>query len=683
MVRGKYHDIFELSQLPWPYETAYGKEHYYETDVLVLGGGVAGANAAISAKLEGADVIIVDKAPIERSGSGGVGHDHWLEAATNPASKITPEEFVEKGGTVLMGPMRYICAKTSWDNIAEVEKMGMELRDAYGEFDGAPFKDEESKLLFAYDYHTRTSIRLFGGNYYKPTLAKELDRLNIPRLERIMSTKLLYVEENGARRVNGAIGLHMQTGAMYIFKAKTVVVATGGVYGMWNYRNDVLGANCEFPDPNGAGDGHAMAWEVGAQFAMMERAGSKGSSGHIHGQPSYGGVSAYNTHYPCTIIDAEGKAIPWVDNDNNPIETVEERSFPRGSTPFITDFGNNPKTGQYSLVHDLPERIRSGEFKLPLYMDLPGMPDYERRAIWGLMVANEGKSLLPVYNKYSQAGFDPTKHLMQAPMMSPEKYASGDEPWWTGEGGKTDRDSGMFGGAGGFLVDWNLKSLNVDGLYGAGYPIMAHGCSEASTSGRYAGRKAAEEVKTMSSVAELDQDQVKAEKERIYAPLGRPDADIGWRELQAGMNKIMQEYMCEYKSLETMRIGKFWLESLKEQENQAVYVRNPHELARYMEVQSRLVVAEMYFEACEKRMLNHGEDYFDKPRSPWEPKEWESLQAVHKIDDEVIATYLEPYYELCEPYASTYRENFYKFNPDYDEKYKVKEDESWKTLKQY
>ncbi len=95
----------------------------------------------------------------------------------------------------------------------------------------------------------RTSIRLYGGNFYKPTIAKEINRLNdITLLERIMSTKLIYEDdENGKRRVTGAIGVHMQTGAMYIFKAKTTVVATGGVYGMWNYRNDVVGANSEFP----------------------------------------------------------------------------------------------------------------------------------------------------------------------------------------------------------------------------------------------------------------------------------------------------------------------------------------------------------------------------------------------------------------------------------------------------
>ncbi len=683
MLRGKYKDLFERNGLDWPYALKYEEENYFETDVLVLGGGVAGANAAIAAKKEGANVILVDKAPIRRSGSGGVGHDHWLEATTNPASKLTPEYFVENGGTVLSGPMRYICPKTSWDNLAEIEKMGMEVRDAGDEFKGAPFRDEKSKLLFAYDYVNNTSVRLYGGNFYKPTLAKEINRLGITCLERIISTKLLYEDVEGKRKVTGAIGVHMQTGEMYIFKAKTTVVATGGVYGMWNYRNDVVGANSEFPDPNGAGDGHAMAWNVGADIAMMERAGSKGSSGHAHGQPSYGGASCYNTHYPCNIVDADGKEIPWQDHEGNILSTLEERTIPQGKAPFITDFGNNPLTEQNTLIRDLPERIKNGEYKLPLYMDLPSMPEYERRAIWGLMVGNEGKSLYPVYNKYGAAGFDPNKDLMQATIMSPDQYVKGNEPWWTGEPGATNRDSGMFGGAGGFLVDWNLKATNIDGLYGAGYPIMAHGCSEASTSGRYAGRKAAVAAKKDTSKVELDKEQIALEKERIYAPLYREDATIGWRELQAGMNRIMQDYLTDYKSTETMEIGMFWLKSLRETENQQTYVRNPHELARYLEVQSRLDVAEMYFEACLKRLANHGEDYFEVERSPWIPEEWGELQVLSKWNGEIVAKYWDPKYELQEPYLSTYKENFEKFNPDYEENYAAKEDETWKNLPQY
>ena len=65
------------------------------TDVLIIGGGIAGCHAAISAAKRGAKVAVVDKGPVIRSGAGGAGVDHWHLACTNPASRITPEEMVD------------------------------------------------------------------------------------------------------------------------------------------------------------------------------------------------------------------------------------------------------------------------------------------------------------------------------------------------------------------------------------------------------------------------------------------------------------------------------------------------------------------------------------------------------------------------------------------------------------
>jgi succinate dehydrogenase/fumarate reductase flavoprotein subunit len=79
----------------WPYPVNYGKENEDVADFLVLGGGVAGCHAAISAAKRGAKVIVVDKGAVIRSGFGGTGVDHWHLACTNPCSKITPEEMME------------------------------------------------------------------------------------------------------------------------------------------------------------------------------------------------------------------------------------------------------------------------------------------------------------------------------------------------------------------------------------------------------------------------------------------------------------------------------------------------------------------------------------------------------------------------------------------------------------
>src|SRR5512137_2500782 len=81
--------------MEWPYPVNYDKENEVSADVLVLGGGIAGCHAAISAAKRGAKVAVVDKGAVIRSGLGGAGVDHWHLACTNPCSKITPAEMME------------------------------------------------------------------------------------------------------------------------------------------------------------------------------------------------------------------------------------------------------------------------------------------------------------------------------------------------------------------------------------------------------------------------------------------------------------------------------------------------------------------------------------------------------------------------------------------------------------
>ena len=59
--------------LTWPYPMRYGQETWAKADVLVLGGGLAGCYAAISAARKGQSVILVDKSCTAHSGAAGVG----------------------------------------------------------------------------------------------------------------------------------------------------------------------------------------------------------------------------------------------------------------------------------------------------------------------------------------------------------------------------------------------------------------------------------------------------------------------------------------------------------------------------------------------------------------------------------------------------------------------------------
>jgi len=244
------------------------------------------------------------------------------------------------------------------------------------------------------------------------------------------------------------------------------------------------------------------------------------------------------------------------------------------------------------LISDLSDRIKKREFVLPLYADLPSMPEHERRGIFGLMVGNEGKTRVPIYGIYTQAGFDPNQDMLQASVQSPAAYAN--TTWWMANPPPQWRDCG-FGAHGGLIVDWNLRST-LEGLYAAGQQVFqGFGHSGAAASGRYAARNAAAYARGANDPV-IDRGQVEKEKARVYAPIQREKGQ-GWKELYAGIARIMQDYCGEYKQEETLNMGLRWINEIKEVEASETAARNPRELIRTIECFTRLTTAEMIMHA--------------------------------------------------------------------------------------
>jgi succinate dehydrogenase/fumarate reductase flavoprotein subunit len=297
------------------------------------------------------------------------------------------------------------------------------------------------------------------------------------------------------------------------------------------------------------------------------------------------------------------------------------------------------------LIPDLPKRIENGEFTLPLFADLPGMPEPERRAIFGLMIGNEGKTRIPVYESYTNAGFDPDKDMLQ--VQGTGGLPKGPPQWRSLRGGC-------------LVTDWEFRS-NLEGLYAAGHIGGSMGCSMSSVSGRYAGRKAAQYA-LITNLAPFERVQVEKEKARIYAPVLRKGG-IGWKELHAGIARIMQDYCGEFKGEETLKIGLSWLKSIRESEGADVWARNPHELMRSLECLSRITVGEMVMHASLARKASSrplGFQRLDHPK--WDPPDWNKFVTTRLEDGEVKVGELPFCYWLQQPYAQTYEENYKKHN---------------------
>ncbi len=613
---------FLSDKLPmkWPYPVKYEDETWDEADVLVVGCGLAGSFAAIQAAKRGASVIAVDKAPIIYSGSAGTGIDHWTNCLTNPCSRLTPDEMVEDNpiSPITAAHGTYICMREAWPCLQDFEEMGINIRDAEGEFEGASFRDPETKLMFAYDYTNKLHIRFKGGRYLKPTLYKEMKKMGVRMYEHVMMTVLLTEDGKAGGRVIGAAGFSTRTGEFFVFSAKATIMATANPVRLWQLASEQVGSNAHEYDPNLDGGGNVMAWRAGAQLMLMEN--SQPSSGGRR-YPSYMTGNSNNTWFGCSIVDSQGKEIPWVNRDGEIIQNYDDRMRPApGQKWWMTGGPNAPyKFRGATYITDFEQRIMSGEYQLPFFADMTGIPDCERRGIFGLMIGNEGKTAIPVYEKLKNAGFDPEKDMMMCNVLHPHYAGCLDQPFWdvkiAGINGPNMRDI-SFKSSGGILVDWDMRS-SLEGLYAAGNQVAGlSGASQSASSGRYVGRTAAHWAQYQTHAAPCPA-QIQSEKERIYSYVQR-DRGYGWKEIQIGLCRIMQDYCGDYKNKDVLLMGLWWLDSIRHNELAHAMAANPHDLGKIIGCEVRLSIDEIILHQCLAREGSNkklGFDRLDFPES--------------------------------------------------------------------
>jgi succinate dehydrogenase/fumarate reductase flavoprotein subunit len=650
----------------WPYPIKYYDEKEVKTDILIIGGGIAGCWAAIAAARKGASVALIDKGPIIRSGAGGAGVDHWQFTCDTPCCKLAPEELVEglieNTGGYTNGIARYINATEGYRTLLELEKMGAKVRDDDDQFKGAPFRDEKTKLLFAYDYENKYTIRVWGAGY-KPILYAECKRLGVSMYDRVMGTSLLTGKNKDKITVIGATALNVRTGEFYIFRAKATILTNSRPQRIWMFDSEHRGITSFRPAHN-AGNGQAMAFRAGAKLTMMEKSSTPGGLLSPYFFPFFATGVPYATYWPCTIIDANGKEIPWVDRDGRILKTVNERCQPAPGQKFFLEGGGSHMIGKgigiashtykYQsprLIHDLRERVHKGEYELPLYADLSSMPEHERKVIWGVMVGEEGKTKVPILRNYTDAGFDPKKHLLQSYYMLKGDMADGIEP------APQERSSGEVGISGGLLVDWDLKT-NLEGLYAAGDTLFGtEGHANAATTGNYVGRCAADYINTAMELA-VNREQITEEKARVYAPIEK-NGGIEWKELNMGIARVMQSYCGDPKNRKLLEIGLDWLKDIEHNPEWQPYATDPHKLMRVLDVLDILTNAQIIIYASLARKASSpylGFNRLDYPEI--DPPGWHKWIAVWQEEGEIKNELLDIDFWLKPPFEPTYKDNY-------------------------
>lgn len=231
----------------------------YEYDVLVIGAGGAGLRAVIAAREAGCSVGVVCKSLLGKAhtvmAEGGVAAA--LGNMTNPDGSKEPDDwkvhFVDtmKGGAFL----------NNWRTV-EIFAKEAPLRVLELEQYGAVFDRTPEGLI---------AERPFGGHKYR-RLNHVGDRTGL-ELIRTLQDKAVGVGMNvhmevtltrllkDGDRVVGAFGYYRDTGNFVVFKAKSVVLATGGWGRMYMYTSNSW---------EGTGDGLMMAYEAGAELLDME-----------------------------------------------------------------------------------------------------------------------------------------------------------------------------------------------------------------------------------------------------------------------------------------------------------------------------------------------------------------------------------------------------------------------------
>ena len=229
-----------------------------KTDILIIGGGAAGLNAAISAREAGHDVIIMDKAVIERSGHFAGGIDHFMAYLDTDPVWDTREAYLDftaksaRGATDLSVVEKVYCDELN-TAIERFEKIGCSLRRADGDF----FRTQ------SYGQPGPWWIN-FNGKRLKPLLGNAARQAGCRVLDRVVTADILIQDGQAC----GAAGFHIRSGHFYVVQSKAVLIATGGTNRL--YQNPTgLSFNC-WMCPANTGDGEAMAFRAGAGLANVE-----------------------------------------------------------------------------------------------------------------------------------------------------------------------------------------------------------------------------------------------------------------------------------------------------------------------------------------------------------------------------------------------------------------------------
>ncbi len=529
-----------------------------QTDVLVIGGGLAGCMAAICARDLGAQVLIAEKSHALCSGQAGSGIDHVWGYIPPVHSRIgwTVDDLVEDHmtgvahGFARRELIRFVATEI-YDRLLDLEKLGVKIR-----YDDSALP---GNFRLVHQFHSVPSSLNVEGYSIKAKLSRGAEKRGAKIINRVMMTDLLTRDG----RIAGALGVDTRERKIYSIRAKSIILSAGGKTGRIG-RESTGSAyfNLHLPGSLSA-DGKAMALKAGLAIMNMEFLGAR-----RYGLANYetAGRPPRNTWQPAAaIVNHKGETVvpkssfyDWGDLEKGyQIDAAETRR------QWLAGGGITPRG-----MPSRKEMLEAG----PFYVDCTGGTEEEVGYVeWALSHEGKCRQLL---EHLRGLGVDLRKDKLELGLGS--------------------REIGNLA-ASGLLVDSRMET-DIQGLFAAGDEVggVPFGASSAAlTMGWRSGETAAEHAERQKTFSPCDGDEVEVLK-RSCSDMMKAEEGCSWREVEETMQNIMDTYCGDVKTAPMLMRGLDRLLTIK-----AVPIRaaNPHDLSRGLEVKSLLSNAEMIMRA--------------------------------------------------------------------------------------
>jgi len=562
-----------------------------ETDILLIGGGMAACGAAFEAKRWAGDdvkITLVDKAAMDRSGAVAQG----LSAINTYIGENATEDYVRMVHADLMGITRddliYDVGRHVDGTVHLFEEWGLPIWKTK-ETEGKPLSDGGKPVRSG-----RWQI-MINGEGYKTIVAeaakKALGMENI--YERVFIVKLL-LDENNENQIAGAVGFSVREHKLYVFKAKAILNVCGGAVNVFRPRSTGEGMGRVWYPVWNAGSTYAMAAEVGAELTMME-----------------------NRFVPTRFKDGYGPVGAWFLLFKSKATNGFGEDYVVKNAKMLEDFAPYDKAAVVPTClrnHAMLKEMKEG--RGPILMDTPtAMKNLAEK-----MTPQEVKHLeaeawedfldMCIGQAGVWAGLNIRPEETASELMPTEPYLLGSHSgccgiWVSGPDDLNSPDH----------YHWGYNRMTtVKGLFTAGDGVGASGhkfSSGSHTEGRIAAKNMVRFCKDNTDFKPVPKGDIKAITEEIYHPVrvylehkDKTTAEdinpfyITPRMFQMRLQKIMDEYVAGvatyYQTNEKLlTMGLNYLEMLKE-DSVNLRAKDLHELLRAWENYHRLRTAEAH-----------------------------------------------------------------------------------------